>query len=136
MLCSEVTLRENDSGSRAALTEQGLSASQMTAAKVVDVIARLPGQAADAVSAHTQVKMEDAPALLKPPRSERPHKWTHQPRHTSPKSKFNIEEPVVPVERHPLGQPLARLLWEAQFEKVPLGDCPFVHRQQDPYLSV
>ena len=40
----------------------------MSAAKVVDIIYRLPGcsgQAADAVSAHTQVKMEDAPTLLK-----------------------------------------------------------------------
>ena len=40
----------------------------MTAAKVMDVIARLPdcdGQAADAVSAHTQVRSEDAPRLLK-----------------------------------------------------------------------
>ena len=35
----------------------------MTAAKVMDIISRLPGysgQAADAVSAETQVKMEDA----------------------------------------------------------------------------
>ena len=34
----------------------------------MDGIARLPdcdGQAADAVSAHTQVKMEDAPRLLR-----------------------------------------------------------------------
>ena len=39
----------------------------MTAAKVMDVIARLgcAGQEADAVSAYTQVKMEDAPKLLK-----------------------------------------------------------------------
>ena len=40
-------------------TEQGSSASQMIAAKVMDVIARIPdcdGQAADAVSAYTQVK--------------------------------------------------------------------------------
>ena len=39
----------------------------MTAAKILDVIARLPGcdgQAADAVSANTLVKMEDAPRLL------------------------------------------------------------------------
>ena len=55
---------QDDSGSYAVLTEQGSSASQMTAAKVMDIISRLPGcagQAADAVSAHTQVKMEDAP---------------------------------------------------------------------------
>ena len=49
-------------------TENGTSALQMTAAKVMDVIARLPdrdGQAADAVSAYTQVKMEDDPKLLR-----------------------------------------------------------------------
>ena len=47
--------------------------SQMTAAKVMDIISRLPrcdGQAADAVSAYTQVKMEDAHKLLKIPKSE------------------------------------------------------------------
>ena len=59
---------KDDSGSCAVFTEQGSSASQMTAAKVIDIISRLPGcagQAADAVSAETQVKMEDAPKLLK-----------------------------------------------------------------------
>ena len=47
----------------------------MTAAKVMDIISRLPacaGQAADAVSAYTQVTMEDAPKLLKIPKSECP----------------------------------------------------------------
>ena len=50
---------KNDSGSYAVFTEQGSSASQMAAAKVMDIISRLPGcagQAADAVSAYTQVK--------------------------------------------------------------------------------
>ena len=62
---------KNDSGSHAEFIEQGSSASQMPAAKVVDVIARLPGcagQAADAVSAFSQVKMEDAPRLLEIPK--------------------------------------------------------------------
>ena len=48
---------KDDSGSCAVFTEQGSSASQMTAAKVMVVISRLPGcdgQAADAVSARTQ----------------------------------------------------------------------------------
>ena len=51
-------------GSYAVFTEQGSSASQMTAAKVMDIISRLPGcavQAADAVSAYTQDRTEDAP---------------------------------------------------------------------------
>ena len=59
---------KDDSGSYAVFTEQGSSASQVTGAKVMDIISRLPGcagQAADAVSAYTQVKMEDAPKLLK-----------------------------------------------------------------------
>ena len=50
---------KDDSGSYAVFTEQGSSASQMTAVKVMDIISRLPGcdgQAGDAVSAYTQVK--------------------------------------------------------------------------------
>ena len=52
---------KDDSGSCAVFTEQGSSASQMTAANVMDIIFGLPGcdgQAADAVSAYTQVKMK------------------------------------------------------------------------------
>ena len=51
---------KDDSGYYAVFTEQGSSASQTTAAKVIDIISRLPGcagQAADAVSAYTQVKI-------------------------------------------------------------------------------
>ena len=47
---------KDDSGSYAVFTEQGSSASQMTAAKIMDIVSRLPGcdgQAADAVSAYT-----------------------------------------------------------------------------------
>ena len=61
---------KDDSGSYAVLTEQRSSASQMTAAETMNIISRLPGcdgQAADAVSAYTQVKMEDAHKLLKVP---------------------------------------------------------------------
>ena len=89
---------KQDPGDHAFFTEQGSSASQMTAAKVMDVIPRLPdcnGQAADAVSAYTQVKMRDAPRFRKIPKSECPdvlHKW--------PKSWANIEDPVVPLERN------------------------------------
>ena len=62
---------KDNSGSYAVFTEQGSSASQMTAAKIMDIISRLPGcdgQAADAVSAYAQVKMEDAHKLLKIPK--------------------------------------------------------------------
>ena len=46
---------KDDSGNYAVFTEQGASAFQMTAAKVLDVISRLPewsGQASDVVSAY------------------------------------------------------------------------------------
>ena len=54
------------------------------AAKVLNVIARplgCAGQASDAVSVYTQVKIEDAPALLKLPSSSCPDIWTRLPRH-------------------------------------------------------
>ena len=69
---------KDDSGSYAVFTEQGSSASQMTAAKVMDITSRLPGcagQAANAVPAYTQVKMDDAPKLFKIPKSECPDIW-------------------------------------------------------------
>ena len=57
-------IAKDDSGAHAEFTEQGSSASQMKAAKVMDVIARLPdcdGQAADAYTR----KNEDAQKLQK-----------------------------------------------------------------------
>ena len=112
---------KDDSGSSAVFTERGSSASQMTAAEVMDVTGRLPGcagQAADALSAYTQVKMEDAPKLLKIPKSECPKIWIRLPKHTWPKSWSSMEDPVVLLERNLYGHPLAGLLWERQFEKV------------------
>ena len=112
---------KDDFGSYAVFTEQGSSASQMTAAKVMDIISRLPGcagQAADAVPAYTQVKLEDAPKLLKNPKSECPDIWIRLPRHKWPKSWSSMEDPVVPLERNLYGHPLAGLLWERQFEKI------------------
>ena len=57
VFCGDIVKR--DSGSYAVFTEQGSSTSQMTAAKIMDIISRLPGcdgQAADAVSAYSQQK--------------------------------------------------------------------------------
>ena len=103
------------------------------------------GQAADAVSAYTQVKMEDAQKLLKIPKSECPDIWIRLPRHKWPKSRSSIEDPVVPLERNLYGHTLAGLLWERQFkkirlkhgwEKIPNWECLFVHREKGLFLSV
>ena len=102
-------------------------------------------QAAGAVSAYTQVKMEDAPSLLKIPKSECPDIWIRLPRHKWPKSWSSMEDPVVPLERNLYGHPLAGLLWERQFEKillkygweeVPNWECLFVNRDKGLFLSV
>ena len=114
-----VVLRGNivkdNSGSYAVFTEQGSSASQLTAAKVVDIISRLTGcdgQAADAVSAsNTQEQMEDAHKLLKITKSECPDIWIRLPRHKWPESWSSVEDPVVPLEHNLCRHPLAGLLW-------------------------
>ena len=138
---------KDDSGAYAVFTEQGSSASQTTAAKVMDVVARLPdcdGEADDAVPAYTQVKLEDAPKLRKIPKSVCLDVWKRLPRHTWPKSWANIEDPVVPLERKNR-HPLAGLLWERHFElvllelgweNVPNEECLFVHRKHGLFLSV
>ena len=114
----------------------------MTAAKIMDIISRLPGcdgQAADAVSTFTQVKMEDAPKLLQIPKSECPDIRIRLPRHKWPKSWSSMEDPVVPLERNLYGHPVAGLLWERQFEKILLKhgwekitnwECFPVHREK------
>ena len=139
---------KDDSGSYAVFTEQGSSASQMTAAKIMDIISRLPGcdgQAADAVSAKTQVKIEDPQKILNIPKSECPDIWIRLPRHRWPKSWSSMEDPVVPLERNLYGHPLAGLLRERQFEKILLKygwekvsnwECLFVYSEKGLFLSV
>ena len=112
---------EKDDSVVLVFTEQGSSVSQMTAAKVMNVIARLldcEGQAADAASSCTQVKMEAAPQLLKIPKSECPDVWIRHPRHDWRKSRSNMIDPVVLFERNLHGHPLAGELWGRQFEEV------------------
>ena len=56
-----------------------------------------------------------------------------------------MEDPVVPLERNLYGHPLAGLLWERQFEKIPLEygwekvsnwECFFVHLEKGLFSSV
>ena len=128
---------EDESGAYAVFTEHGSSASQMTAAKIMGVIARLPGcdgQAADDVSACTQIKNGGCSQIAQNSKVR-----IRLPRHIWPKSSSNIEDFVVPLERNLYGHPLAGLCWERQFEevllelgweKVPNWECMFVHRKK------
>ena len=105
---------KDDSGSYAVLAEQGSSASQMTTAKVMDIISRLPGcagQPADAVSAFSQEKMEDAPKSLNIPKSECPDILIRLPLHKWPKSWSSMEDPVVSLERNLYGHLSYLCMW-------------------------
>ena len=114
---SRVVLRDDivkdDSGSYAVFTEQGSSASQMTVAKVMHLISTLPGcggQAADAISAYTQVKMKDAPSLLEIPESECPDIWIRLPRH-----KWPNHGPVWKTQSLLLNEIYMVILWQDLF---------------------
>ena len=89
--------------------------------------------------------MEDAPPLLKIPKSECPDIWIRLPKNKWPKSWFTMEDPVVPLERNLYGHPLAGLLWGMQlekvlsehgWEKVPNWECLFASREKGLFLSV
>ena len=89
--------------------------------------------------------MEDAPKVLKIPKSECPDIWIRLPRHKWPKSWSSMEDPFVPLERNLYGHPLAGLLWERQFEKILLQhgwekvsnwESLFVHREKGLFSSV
>ena len=88
-------------GSYAIFIQQGSPASQMTAAKVMDIISRLlgcDGQAVDAASAYTQVENSHGlfNILTNCSKSECPDIWIRLPRHKWPKSWSSMEYPVVP----------------------------------------
>ena len=112
----------------------------MTAANVMDIISRLPGcdgQAADAVSAYNQVKMEDAHKLKKKPKSECPDIWIRLPRQNG-----QNHGPVWKTQSFLLKGICTVILWQdlwkRQFEKIllkhgwekiPNWECLFVHRE-------
>ena len=71
--------------------------------------------------------------------SECPDIWIRVAKHKWPKSWSSMEDPVVPLERNLYGHPLARLLWEKEFEKVllehgwekvPTWECLFGKREK------
>ena len=102
---------KDDSGSYAVFTEQGSSASQMTAASHGYHLqtARVRRSSSGCSICFFPRKMEDAPKLLKIPKSECPDIWIRLPRHKWPKSWSSMEDPVVPLERNLYGHILAGL---------------------------
>ena len=136
---------KDEDGQFAVFTEQGASASNLSAAKFFDSVARMPGndgEDSDAVGAYTQGKLSDAKKLLGP--NVVTETWISLPPHKRPKSWINIEDPVCPLEHNLYGHPLAGLLWElfqedillkVGFEKVKSWECLYVHRARKLFLS-
>ena len=114
---------KDHSGAYAVFTQQGSSASQMTEAKVMDY----NGQAADAISAHTQVKMEDAPKLFRIPKSECPDIWIRIPRHW-----FLLNETCTDTHLRDYHgkRRFEKILWELAWGRIPNWECLFLHRKQ------
>ena len=108
--CFLETNVKDDTGCKAVFSEQGASASQVTAAQVSDTISRLSGlvgETNDAVSACTQEKRKHAPRLLKLPATECSTIGMRLPRDRRPAIWRTINAPAVFYEskfqRHPSG---------------------------------
>ena len=136
---------KDESGQFAVFTEQGASASHMSAAKFLDAIARLPGndgEHSDAVGAYTQVTLADAARLLG--KDVVTETWITLPPHRRPKSWKNIQDPVCPLLLNLYGHPSAGLLWEKYqegillkegFEKIRGWECLYVHRFEKLFIA-
>ena len=140
---------KDNSGSYAVFIEQGSSASQMTAAKFMDIISRLPGlrwtSSRRSIGLYPGENGRCSQIIKKNPKSECPDIWIRPPRHKWPKSWSSMEDPVVLLERTLDGHLLAGLLWERKFEKIllkhrwekiPNWECLFVHREKGLFSSV
>ena len=129
-------------------TEQGSSAPQMTAAKVMDIISRLPGcsrQAADAVSAKTQVKMENASTLFKISKSECPDIWIRPPTTQMAKIMVQNRRPNRSSRQESVRSSFGKTVMEKAIFENPTGarlgrrlhwECSYVNRARGLFLSV
>ena len=131
---------KDDSGSYAVFTEQGSSASQMTAAKIMDIISRLPGAQVKQLMQYLLIRksqMEDALKLSKKSK-------IGMSRHLDSSTTTQMASIMIQYGRpsrssNLYGLPLGGLLWEKQFEKILLKygwECLFVHREKGLFLSV
>ena len=140
---------KDDSGSYAVFTGQGSSASQMTAAKVMDIISRLPGcsgQAADAVSVFSQVKNGRCTITVQKFRSQNVQKfgYVYQIRngqHHGPIWKiqsFLLNEicTVILWQDYYGNGNLRKSYWNMAGRRFPIGNVSLYIEKKDLFLSV
>ena len=139
---------KDEQGCDAVFSEQGTSASHMSAAKFLDAIARMPGHSggnADAVGAYTHANLDPASHLLGGTQQKPVETWITLPPSRRPTSWCSIEFPVCKLKLNLYGHPVAGLIWELYcrhailelgFEPVKSWECLYVHRQKGLFLSV
>ena len=107
-------IAKDDSGSYAVFTEHVSSASQMTAAKIMDIISRLPG-CRRSIGVYPS-KNGRCSQIIENSKIGVSRHWIRLPRHKWPKSWSSMEDPVVPLERNLYGHPLEGL-WKNNLRK-------------------
>ena len=139
---------KDGTGCQAVFIEQGASASQMTAVKILHTISLLlgmVGKAHDARSAYTRVKMKNAPRLVKLPKTECPTIWVRFPGNRWLATWDKINDLVVLLESNMYSHPSGGLLWKRKLEELQLQDnwrtvqrcgCLYFHRKDKRFLSV
>ena len=136
---------KDESGFMAVFSEQGTSASHLSAGKFLDALARMPGMAgqdADAVGAYCQVDLLKFALRTGVKITET---WVSLPLHQQPASWKKFRNPVCPMRRALYGHPQAGLFWELfchdalvseGFEKVRGWECLYIHHEKGLLLSV
>ena len=138
----------DENGFYAVFSEQGTSASHMAGTKIINAIARMPGNCgedSDAIAAYTQIPLSDAVRLLG--MDVMPETWISLPFDRWPKdgSWKKFKDPVCPLTQNLYGHPLAGLLWDkgsqeriinAGFEKIKGWESLYVHQEKRMFLSV
>ena len=103
----------DENGFYGVFSEQGTSASHMAGTKIINAIARMPGNCgedSDAIAAYTQIPLSDAVRLLG--MDVMPETWVSLPHDRWPKdgSWDKFIDPVCPLTQNLYGHPLAGLL--------------------------
>ena len=128
---------KNEDGLQAVFSEQGSSACLISGVKVLDAVARLPGNSGeerDGQQAYIQAPLGGNPTYVFLPKDQWPADW-HQ----------RFKRPVVRLRLALYGHPLAGLFWEKHaseavqrcgFRPVPDWECMYYHADLRLMLAI
>ena len=132
----------NDEGLQVLFNDGGSGASFISASKLLDAVAMLPGndgQQSDAPQAYAQSKIGAGTT------DYNTETWVDLPKHMWRDEWRNMRRPVCPLEPSLYGHPLLGVFWErhchqklreAGFVSIPSWECLFFHPEYKTILSV